>query len=83
MKKVVLYALSTCAWCRRTERFLKNHRIEATIHYVDLLKGDEKQAMLDEISAFAPRRSFPIVVVDDREVVIGYREERLREVLGL
>jgi len=36
-----------------------------------------------ELERWNPRRSFPTVVVDDTEVVVGFKEGRLREVLGL
>jgi hypothetical protein len=52
---------------------------------VDLLSPGEKARALAEVSQYNPRKSFPTVVVDnDRtEVVIGFKEDRLREVLGL
>jgi len=36
-----------------------------------------------EMDRWNPRRTFPTVVVDDSEVVVGYKEDRLREVLVL
>jgi len=36
-----------------------------------------------EMERWNPRRTFPTVVVDDSEVVVGFKEDRLREVLGL
>ena len=85
MKKVKLYALSTCGWCRKTRRFLDANHVEYEYEYVDMLSGNEKVRTLAELEQWNPRRSFPTVVIhnDDAEVVIGFREDRLREVLGL
>lgn len=83
MKKVTLFALSTCAWCRMTRRFLDENNIEHQCIYVDILSGDEKKAALDEMSKHNPRRIFPTVVIDDSTVIVGFKENLLREALGL
>jgi glutaredoxin len=36
-----------------------------------------------EIRQWNPQVSFPTVVVDDQTAVVGYRQDRLREVLEL
>ena len=81
--KVMLYALSTCAWCKKTKRFLDENDVEYDLAYVDLLKGDEKEQVLSEVRKWNPRCSFPTIVVDDARSVAGFKEARLREVLGL
>ncbi len=83
MKKVRFFALSTCGWCKKTKRFLDAHNVNYEMDYVDLLSGAEKARIMAEMERWNPRRTFPTVVVDDREVVIGFKEDRLREVLGL
>ncbi|MGQ9459405.1 MAG: glutaredoxin family protein [Anaerolineae bacterium] len=83
MHKVKLFALSTCAWCRKTKRFFHLHNVDYEFVDVDLLSPAERQEVLQEVARWNPRLSFPTVVVDDREVVVGFNEERLREVLGL
>jgi glutaredoxin-like protein NrdH len=79
----MLYALSTCGWCKKTRRFLDDHNVTYDYVYVDLLEGEEKEQVLDEVRKWNPRCSFPTVVVDDSEVVAGFKEDRLQEVLGL
>ena len=83
MKKVKFYALSTCGWCKKTKRFLDAHNVNYEIDYVDLLSGAERARVMAEMERWNPRRTFPTVVVDDNEVVVGFKEDRLREVLGL
>lgn len=83
MKKVKFYALSTCGWCKKTKRFLDAHNVDYQVDYVDLLTGTERARVMAEMERWNPRRTFPTVVVDDSEVVVGFREDRLREVLGL
>jgi glutaredoxin-like protein NrdH len=83
LKKVRFYALSTCGWCKKTKRFLDAHNVDYQIDYVDLLSGAERARVMAEMERWNPRRTFPTVVVDDKEVVVGFKEDRLREVLGL
>ncbi len=83
MKNVVLYALSTCGWCKRTRIFLEDNDVEFECIYVDLLKGAERDAMIRAVRRWNPRGSFPTIVVDDKEVVAGFKQDRLCEVLEL
>lgn len=83
MKKVKMYALSTCGWCRKAKRFLNEHDVEYDFVDVDLLSGEEKQQVMEEVKQWNPRRNFPTIVIDDSEVVVGFNESRLREVLDL
>lgn len=85
LRKVKLYALSTCGWCRKTKRFLDANDVDYEYEYVDLLTGNDKVRALAEVEQHNPRKSFPTVVVQngDTRVVIGHKESRLREVLGL
>lgn len=79
----MLYALSTCGWCKKTRQFLDDHNVEYDHVYVDLLSDDEKAQVKEEMSRWNPRRTFPTVVVDDSQVVVGFKQDRLREALGL
>ncbi len=85
MRKVKGYFLSTCGWCRKTKRFLDENEVSYEHEYLDLLGPGDKARALAEVSQYNPRRSFPTVVVSNGEtqVVIGFDESRLREVLGL
>ena len=80
---VKLYALSTCGWCRKTKELLDTNGVEYDLVYVDLLDGEEKEAVLAQVRKWNPRTSFPTVVVNESESVAGFKEERLRELLGI
>lgn len=75
-----LYALSTCIWCKKTRVLLEELGVEFEFIYIDLLSGDEKTAAVDEVEKFNPRVSFPTLVIDD-EVIVGFKEDRVREIL--
>jgi glutaredoxin-like protein NrdH len=81
--KVHLYALSTCGWCRKVKKFLEEHHCEFTCDDVDLLTGAEKERVGAEVSRLNPRRSYPTVVIDDGQVIVGFDEDQLKQALGL
>jgi glutaredoxin-like protein NrdH len=82
-KRVRLYALSTCGWCRRTKSFLEGNHIEYECYDVDMLEGEAKEAVRAEVAKVNPRRSYPTIVIGESEVVVGYDEEKLKQLLGL
>jgi len=81
--QTVFYGLSTCIWCKRTRQFLEDASVSFDFFYVDLLQGEERQEALDRIRPWNPSLSFPTVVVDDADSVIGYKPDELKEALGL
>jgi len=79
---IVLYALSTCVWCRKTKKLLTELGVDFHYVYVDLLEKDEIEKVLDEMKVHNPLCSFPTLVMDDKLCIIGYNERRIREALG-
>jgi glutaredoxin len=59
---------------------------ECTIKYdfvdVDLLQGEERAAVLDDVKKFNPKCSFPTIIIGDK-VIVGYKENEIKEALGL
>lgn len=74
--------MSTCAWCKKTKRFLESHGIEYDCIDVDRLAGDEREKVMQEVARHNPRRSFPTCIVDDNAIV-GFNQESLRKALEL
>ena len=80
--KIFLYALSTCGWCAKTKALLKELGVEHSYVYVDLLPGEELEQALQEVERFNPSGSFPTLVIDEKKVIVGFRELEIREALG-
>lgn len=81
-KDVKVFALSTCPYCKRTKRFLDEHKVPYDCTDVDLLDDDKQDAVLEEVEKLTGRRSFPVVVIG-QEIIVGHDEEKLRRALGL
>ena len=51
--------------------------------YVDLIQGEEREKILEQVGRWNPTTSFPTLVVDGQRAVIGYRPDQIKEALGL
>ena len=81
--KIMLYALSTCGWCKKTKELLDDLGVAYSFVYVDLLEGNEKENTVDEVKKWNPRCSFPTLVINDCECIVGFKEEQIKEALGI
>ncbi|MBI4917532.1 MAG: glutaredoxin family protein [Acidobacteria bacterium] len=79
--KVVLYALSTCGWCRRTKELLVEEGVDHEYVDIDLCNGDEKEKLSTKARELNPRGNYPVLQVDDR-VIVGYDPDKIREALA-
>lgn len=79
---IKVYALSTCAHCKALLTFLQDHRFVFESVNVDELLGKERRDMVKEVKIVNKRCSFPTTVIDE-QVVVGFKENELREALGL
>jgi len=79
---ITLYTLSTCIHCKNTKEFLNGCNVEYKCIEVDTLDGDERQKIIDEVKQYNPRCSFPTIIVGDK-VIVGFREDELKEALNL
>ncbi|KUJ96420.1 MAG: Glutaredoxin [Desulfonauticus sp. 38_4375] len=82
-KDIVLFALSTCIHCKNTKKFLDQKKVDYDCIYVDLLEGEEREKAIEEIKKYNPDLSFPtLVVLSNGKVVVGFQEDKIKEVLG-
>ena len=78
---VMLYALSTCGWCKRTKGLLEDMKVDFYYTDVDLLQGAERAEAIDAIKKWNPRCSFPSLVYNDSQCIIGFDEAKIKEIL--
>jgi glutaredoxin len=81
--KIVLYALSTCVWCKKVKKLLKKLGVKYSFIFVDELEGKEKEKIIKQLEKWNPRRSFPTVVINNEKCIVGYKEDEIKEALGL
>jgi len=81
-KQIKLYSLSTCSHCKSTKKLLNDCTVLYEFVDVDLLEGEERQAILEDVRKFNPKCSFPTIIIGDK-VIVGFKEEEIKEALGL
>ncbi len=77
MKKVEMYSTPTCHYCNLAKDFFDENGIKYTVYNVstDLAKRKEMMEKSGQMGV-------PVIVVDE-EVIKGFDEDRLREILEI
>lgn len=76
---IMLYALSTCQWCRKTKELLDELKVDYHYIDVDLVTGDDQKQIIEEIKRFNAACSFPTMVIDKKDSIVGFDEDKIRE----
>ncbi|MBX4189031.1 glutathione S-transferase N-terminal domain-containing protein [Candidatus Parcubacteria bacterium] len=77
-KKVEIYSTPSCHFCHMAKEFFTEHHIAFTDYDVasDISKREE---MMDK----SGQLGVPVIVIDDQDVVIGFDQRRLTDLLGV
>ena len=81
--KIMLYALSTCVWCKKVKDLLKNLGVEYSYIFVDPLDGEYKDKIMDEVEKWNTRMSFPTLVIRDEKCIVGFKEDEIKNTIGV
>jgi len=76
--KIMLYAISTCVWCGKTKKLLDSLNIDYYYVDVDLLDEKEKVEAEEEVTKWNPSGSFPTIIINDEDCVVGFDEEEIK-----
>jgi glutaredoxin len=80
---IMLYALSTCVWCKKAKKILDDVGVAYSYLYVDMLEGDERENTVVEVKNWNPACSFPTLVFNKETCIVGSDEEKIKEAIGL
>ena len=80
--EVKIFSLSTCSHCKATKKFIDDCTIKYEFVDVDLLEGDERKAIIEDVKKFNPRCSFPTIIIGEK-VIVGFKEKEIKEALGM
>lgn len=81
-KIIKLYAVSTCCHCNTLKKMLEAGEFSFDSVDVDLLVGQQRREMLEEVRKLNKRCSFPTIVIGE-DVIVGYRENEIKGALGI
>ncbi len=79
---ILLYTLSTCIWCKKTKQLLKDLGVEYNYIDVDTVTAQEKEKLSVEIEKWNAAVSFPTMVINNKEAILGYQPEDIKEKLS-
>ena len=80
--KVQMFTLSTCGWCKKTKALMQEMDCEYEYVDIDAVHGDEGKKVREELKKYNPSQNVPTIVIDDGKcVIIGYKEDQIKEVL--
>lgn len=63
MKKVVIYALSTCLWCRKTKKYFEDRKIPFEAVDYDKQPEEKQEEMMKEMKGSGCTGSFPFTKI--------------------
>jgi glutaredoxin len=75
---ITIYTLSTCGWCKKTKALLQELGLAYDYIDVDLLNGMDSDEAQEQIKKWNPTCSFPTIVINGEECIVGFQEERIR-----
>ncbi|MDV2990129.1 MAG: glutaredoxin family protein [Dehalogenimonas sp.] len=78
---IMLFALSTCVWCGKTKKLLGELGVAYSYEDVDLLQGDQRSSAVKELTQWNPASSFPTLVLNGEQAIVGFKEEEIRQAL--
>jgi len=83
IKALTLFALSTCIWCKKVRQLLEDLGVAYEFIYIDLLDDAKQAEALKTLETFNPNESFPTLVIDNKDCVVGFRPQEIRGKLGI
>jgi len=79
--KVLLYAISTCAWCNLTKQFFRDNKIEYEYVDVDLCSEKDRERIRRDILNRGGDLSYPTIIIDDEILITGFRKDEIKKAL--
>ena len=72
-KKLTLFALTTCSFCKKARAFLDQHGFSYDYLYMDKLDPDVKKKLKIQFAEkFDKRLTYPTLMIDDTELLTGF-----------
>jgi glutaredoxin len=79
---VLLFALSTCGWCKKTRLLLEEIGVAYNYVYVDLTEGEERNEVIENLKKWNTSLSFPTLVLNNEKSIVGFDQDTIVEELG-
>jgi glutaredoxin len=77
---VMLYAISTCQWCRKTKKLLKDMNVSYDYVDMDRISKNKKEKIEEKVKECNPKLSYPTLKINGK-CVTGFKDDEIREAL--
>jgi glutaredoxin 3 len=78
MKKVVIYSTESCHFCHLAKDFFAENNIPFTDYNVGI-DTEKRKEMIDK----SGQMGVPVIVINDKDIVVGFDKNALTKVLGI
>ena len=79
--KPIMYALTTCLHCKNTKKFLEENNLEVIVIHLDDYCDSDRSNLMEKVRTYNPRGTFPVVLMPNGKVIVGFRKTLLQEAL--
>lgn len=80
---IELFTLSTCPYCHATKEYLNEHGIEYKYVDIDQQTLPEAEKLEATVLKYNPEDTYPTIVVNDgQEVIVGFQQDKLAQLIG-
>lgn len=76
---ILLYALSTCGWCRKTKEILK--KLDVAYDYInvdELTDAESTKLENEEVKKWNPAATYPTLVINHKRAEIDFNEGTIK-----
>ncbi len=80
-KKVTIYALSTCPWCKKAKKFFMEKGLQVEYIEYDKVDKEMRKSIAEECAAYMKELAFPVVKSGEK-VVVGYDIKKYENLLN-
>jgi len=77
---IKLYALSTCAFCKKALKYLRDNSISFMYVFVDEMEQNDKQKLKAELKEkYKKDVGFPFMIINEDKVIVGFTEDEYKK----
>jgi glutaredoxin len=77
---IKIFALSTCAFCKKALNFLRENSISFCYVYIDEFDFDKKSKIKSELKdRYKKDIGFPFLILDSTKIIIGFTEDEYKK----